>query len=423
MITILQKKPELLAPCGDLEKLKVAVAYGADAVYFGGAAFSLRAKAKNFSIEEMAEAVNIAHDNKVKAYITCNVFARNEDIEQLPEYLLKLYEIGADALIISDPGVFLTARQVVPQMEIHISTQANVTNFKSVEFWQSQGAKRIILARELSLREISQLREKISPDVYLESFVHGAMCMSYSGRCLLSNYLNGRDSNRGNCSQPCRYKYHLAEETRPGEYYPVYEDEKGTYIFNSKDLCMIEHLPELVSSGIDSFKIEGRMKTAYYVAGVVKAYREAIDDLFADRELYESKKHSYMQELLKTSHRHYTTGFYFGDGNNSSMQIYENSSYVRGSDFVGIVIANGENGLTLVEQRNKFVVGEELEIISPKGFFKQEIAEMYNEEGEKITEAPHPQQKIWLKLNNPVAPLDMIRRNTSEKIQVNNFQN
>ncbi|MFI3231408.1 MAG: U32 family peptidase [bacterium] len=419
------KKIELLAPAGDLEKLKVAVLFGADAVYLGGNAFGLRAKAKNFSIPEMAQGVEFAHSHNAKVYVTCNIFAHNIDIsnERLEQYLLELQEINVDGVIVADPGVFSIVREVVPNMEIHISTQSNTTNYQTAKFWKSLGASRVVMAREMSFYEIKTLSEK-APDIEIEAFVHGAMCMAYSGRCLLSNYLTNRDANRGACAQSCRWKYKLVEETRPNEHFPIEEDERGTYIFNSKDLCMIDYVPDLIDSGIYSFKIEGRIKTAYYVGAVVKAYREAIDDYLKDPELYNSKKEYYLEELKKSSYRGYTTGFFLGKPDSES-QIYTSNSYVRMYDFSGIVLEyDPTTSIAIIEQRNKFVKGEEVEFLTIKDpmtgesreNFKQVVTEMYDEDGNPLEEAPHPQQIIKLKVDKPVVPFDMMRKESDNPI-------
>lgn len=404
------KKPELLAPAGDLEKLKIAVIYGADAVYIGGQSFGLRAKAKNFDHDSMKEGIEFAHAHGVKVYVTANIYAHNEDFAGMKEFFLEVEELGADALIISDPGIFSVARRTVPNMEIHISTQANNTNYMSAMFWKDLGASRVVVARELSLSEINEIFKNVV-DIEIEAFVHGAMCISYSGRCLLSNYMTERDANRGGCSQACRWKYHLVEENRPGEYLPVYEDDRGTYIFNSKDLCMITNIGDLVESGISSFKIEGRMKTPYYVGTVVKAYREAIDDYFEDTDLYESKKQFYFDEVQKNSHRHFSTGFYYGKTDETN-QVYESSSYIRMFDFVGIVLEyDTDTGFVTVEQRNKFSVGDTIEFFLAKGEnFSLQILEMYSENNEQILEAPHPQQIIKLKVDRPLNKFDMLRK-------------
>ena len=325
-----RKKPELLVPASSLEVLKTAVRFGADAVYIGGEAFGLRAKAKNFSMEDMAEGIAFAHRHRVKVYVTANILAHNDDLESAEEYFRELRDMKpfpADALIISDPGMFVLAKRVWPQVEIHISTQANNTNYGTYLFWWAQGAKRVVSARELSLKEIREIREHIPAEMEIESFVHGAMCISYSGRCLLSNYFTGRDANQGACTHPCRWKYAVVEETRPGEYMPVYENERGTFLFNAKDLCMIEHIPELLEAGIDSLKIEGRMKTALYVAVVARTYRRAIDDYLEDEEKYRKNMDWYRAEIAKCTYRQFSTGFYFGKPDENS-QIYDNSTYV-----------------------------------------------------------------------------------------------
>ncbi len=406
-------KPELLAPAGDLEKLKIAVLYGADAVYIGGEAYGLRAKAKNFGLETMAEGIQFAHDHGAKVYITANIFAHNADFEGMAEYFKAVEKIGADALIISDLGVFSVARQAVPNMEIHVSTQANNTNYMSATMWYQLGAKRVVVARELSFQEVKQIREKIPEDMDIEAFVHGAMCISYSGRCLLSNYLSGRDANKGACSHPCRWKYHLVEETRPGEYMPIEENERGTYIYNSKDLCMIEHIPDIIESGIMSLKIEGRMKTPFYVGTVVKAYRQAIDDYLTSPALYREKLPQYIEEVSKASHRDYTEGFYYQkpDGN---QQIYNSNTYIRGFDFVGMVQEDSdpETGIAIVEQRNKFSVGDTIEVMPAKGeAFTMTVSKMWDGEGNQLESAPHPQQILQILFEKPVKKYDMLRKN------------
>ena len=404
-------KPELLAPAGDLEKLKIAVLYGADAVYIGGEAYSLRAKAKNFDHETMAEGIRFAHEHGAKVYVTANIFAHNADFEGMAEYFKEIYELGADAVLISDLGVFAVAREAAPDLEIHVSTQANNTNYQSARMWYRLGARRVVVARELSLREIREIRENIPEDMEIEAFVHGAMCISYSGRCLLSNYLSGRDSNTGACAHPCRWKYHLVEETRPGEYMPVEENERGTYIYNSKDLCMIDHIPDLIDAGVVSLKIEGRMKTPFYVGTVIKAYRRAIDDYFQNPELYEKNREYYLEEVSKASHRDYTTAFYYGkpDGN---QQVYTNNSYIRPFDFIGVVMEDSnEDGYAWIEQRNKFSVGEEIEVMPAKGeSFSMTVTEIWNEEGEAVESAPHPQQRLRVKFAQPVHAFDMMRK-------------
>ncbi|HIE5423509.1 TPA: peptidase U32 family protein [Clostridium botulinum] len=403
------KKPELLAPAGNLEKLKTAINFGADAVYLGGSKLNLRAFADNFTDDELQEGIKYAHDRGKKVHVTINVFPRNEDFNGLEEYLKKLYEFNVDAIIVSDPGIIMTARETVPNLEIHLSTQANTVNFKTINFWYKQGVKRTVLARELTLEEIKTIREKIEKDCQLEAFVHGSMCMSYSGRCLLSNYMTGRDSNRGACAQPCRYKYYLMEEKREGEYFPILEDDKGTYIMNSKDMCMIEHIPELVQSGIDSFKIEGRMKSSFYVATVVKAYREAIDAYFEDSENYTFKER-WMDYLKKASHRAYFTGFYFNDPNK---QLHESSSYIRTCDIVGIVKEfNEETMEAIVEQRNKLLDGDELEVLRPEGpIFKINITNMRDKNDKKIDSAPSAQMVFKVNTDKSLKENDILIKN------------
>jgi Collagenase and related proteases len=404
------KKVELLAPAGNLEKLKMAIMYGADAVYIGGQRFGLRASADNFSLEDIKEGLTFAHQRECKVYVTVNIIPHNEDLVGLPEYIKQLQELGIDAVIVSDPGIFDIVRESAPNMEVHISTQANNTNYASAMFWYRHGAKRIVTARELSLEEISEIKAKTPDDLDIEAFIHGAMCISYSGRCLLSNYMTGRDSNRGACSHPCRWKYHLVEEKRPGEYIPVYEDERGTYIFNSKDLCMIEHIPELVKSGIYSFKIEGRMKSSFYVATVVSAYRQAIDAYLADPNNY-SFNPEWLSELSKASHREYTTGFYFNKTTGAD-QIYNTSSYIREYDFVGMVLEYDKTtGIAKIEQRNRMIVGDEIEVVSPrKGYFTQTIEWMENEERESIRTAPHAQMIVYMPIKQGVGQYTMLRR-------------
>ena len=360
------RKTELLIPAGSLDVLKTAVIYGADAVYLGGEAFGLRAKAKNFTNEEIMEGIKFAHDHGVKVYITANILAHNDDLPGVEAYFEELKTIRPDALIISDPGVFTIAKRVLPDMEIHISTQANNTNYGTYLFWHELGAKRVVSARELSLKEIKEIRAHIPEDMEIESFIHGAMCISYSGRCLLSNFFTGRDANQGACTHPCRWKYSVVEETRPGEYMPVYENERGTYIFNSKDLCMIEHVPEMIDAGIDSFKIEGRMKTALYVATVARTYRKAIDDYLEDPEKYKANMEWYKEEIGKCTYREFTTGFYFGKPT-SETQIYDSNTYVKNYIYLGTVEERDARGFAKIEQKNKFSVGETIEIMKPDG--------------------------------------------------------
>ena len=392
------KHPELLIPASSLEVLKTAVMFGADAVYIGGEAFGLRAKAKNFSMEEIREGIAFAHTHDVKVYITANILAHNGDLSGVRAYFEELKEIRPDALIISDPGVFMIAREVCPEIDIHISTQANNTNYGTYQFWHQLGARRVVTARELSMAELKEIREKAPADLEMETFIHGAMCISYSGRCLLSNYFTGRDANRGACTHPCRWKYAIVEETRPGEYMPVYENERGTYIFNSKDLCMIEHIPELIDSGIDSFKIEGRMKTALYVATVARTYRKAIDDYLESPELYRENMDWYLDQISNCTYRQFTTGFFFGKPDESA-QIYDNNTYVKEYTYLGIIGECTADGLYRIEQRNKFSVGEQIEIMKPDGRnIPAVVRRIVDEEGQEMQSAPHPKQVLYIEL-------------------------
>lgn len=405
-----ERKVELLVPAGSLEVLKVAVDYGADAVYIGGQAYGLRAKADNFSIEEMKKAVKYAHAKNAKVYVTANIFAHNYDIEGMKAYFEQLKDTGVDAVLVSDPGIFMLAKEIMPDMELHISTQANNTNYLTYNFWYNMGAKRVVTARELSLVEIKQIREHIPEDMEIESFMHGAMCISYSGRCLLSSYFTGRDANRGACTHPCRWKYHIVEETRPGEYMPVNEDDRGTYIFNSKDLCMIEHIPEMIDAGIDSFKIEGRMKTALYVATVARTYRKAIDDYMESPELYRSNMEYYKSEIAKCTYRQFTTGFYFGKTDQDS-QIYDNNTYIKNCTYIGNVQEVTEDGLVAFEQKNKFSVGEEIECMNFDGTNTVcLVEEIYNDRMEPMESAPHPKMQLYVKLDRPVSAGMILRR-------------
>lgn len=405
---------ELLIPASSLEVLKTAVIFGADAVYIGGEAFGLRAKAKNFSMEEMKEGIAFAHVHDVKVYVTANILAHNDDLEGVREYFEELRAIKPDALIIADPGVFEIAKEVCPEIERHISTQANNTNYATYNFWYRQGASRVVSARELSLKEIKEIRERIPEDLEIETFVHGAMCISYSGRCLLSNYFTGRDANQGACTHPCRWKYAVVEEKRPGEYLPVYENERGTYIFNSKDLCMIEHIPELIDAGIDSFKIEGRMKTALYVATVARTYRKAIDDYQKDPELYKKNMPWYLDQISNCTYRQFTTGFFFGKPDHET-QIYDNNTYIREYTYLGIVGAV-ENGLARIEQRNKFSVGETIEIMKPDGSnVEAKVLRILNEDGEEQESAPHSKQVLHVELSETPAQYDLLRRQEEDK--------
>lgn len=403
------ERAELLVPAGSLDVLKVAVDYGADAVYIGGQAYGLRAKADNFSVEEMKEGARYAHEHNAKVYVTANIYAHNYDIEGIKRYFYELKDTGVDAVLVSDPGIFTLAREIMPDMELHISTQANNTNYLTYNFWYKLGAKRVVTARELSLVEIKGIRDNIPPDMEIESFMHGAMCISYSGRCLLSNYFTGRDANKGACTHPCRWKYHIVEETRPGEYLPVDEDERGTYIFNSKDLCMIEYIPEMIAAGINSFKIEGRMKTALYVATVARTYRKALDDYYESEEKYRANIDYYKAEIAKCTYRQFTTGFYFGKPT-SEMQIYDNNTYLKNYTYIGTV-RDVKDGYLYFEQKNKFSVGEELEVM---GFDGSNIIcralQIFDEDGNSMDSAPHPKQKLKVRVDADILPGMIIRR-------------
>jgi len=404
-----RKKPELLIPASSLEVLKTAVMFGADAVYIGGEAFGLRAKAKNFSPEDMKAGIAFAHEHNVKVYVTANILAHNSDLEGAAEYFKELNELKPDALIIADPGMFLLAKEHCPGMELHISTQANNTNYQTYLFWWQQGAKRVVSARELSLAEIREIRDHIPEEMEIESFIHGAMCISYSGRCLLSNYFTGRDANQGACTHPCRWKYAVVEETRPGEYMPVYENERGTYIFNSKDLCMIEYIPEIAAAGIDSLKIEGRMKTALYVAAVARTYRKAIDDFFDSEETYRKNMDWYREEISKCTYRQFTTGFYFGKPSEET-QIYDSNTYINEYVYLGIAEEITEEGMVRIEQKNKFCVGDTIEIMKPDGRnIETKVEAMFDEKGTAVDSAPHPQQVLFLQLSEACEKYDLLR--------------
>lgn len=405
------RKTELLIPAGSLEVLKTAVIFGADAVYIGGEAFSLRAKAKNFSLSEMEEGIRFAHERNVKVYVTANIFAHHRDIEEAGRYFEELcgMEEKPDALIISDPGLFSVAREVCPEMEIHISTQANNTNYKTYTFWHELGAKRAVCARELCLSEIKEIRAHIPEEMEIEAFVHGAMCISYSGRCLLSNYMTGRDANRGACTHPCRWKYAVVEESRPGEYLPVYENDRGTFLFNSGDLCMIEHIPELIDAGIDSFKIEGRMKAALYVATVARTYRRAIDDCLKSEEIYRGNMEWYKREIGKCTYRQFTTGFYFGKPGRES-QIYDSSTYQSEAVYLGMIEGTDGRGYARLEQKNKFCAGDLIEIMKPDGRnIPVTVEAMEDEEGNPMESCPHARQKLSVKLSVVPEKYDLLR--------------
>lgn len=405
-----REKPELLIPASSLEVLKVAINYGADAVYIGGEMFGLRAKAKNFSKEDMIEGVKYAHQFGKKVYITANITAHNRDLEGVAEYFEEMKDINPDALIISDPGVFDIAREVIPDMELHISTQANNVNYRTYLFWKRMGAARVVSARELSLKEIGEIRKNIPDDLEIETFIHGAMCMSYSGRCLLSNYFTGRDANLGACTHPCRWKYHIVEETRPGEYMPIFENDRGTYIFNSKDLCMIEHIPEIIEAGIDSLKVEGRMKTALYVAAVARTYRKAIDDYYISEETYRKNIPYYKEEIAKCTYRQFTTGFFFGP-TTSETQIYDSNTYVKEYTYLGIIQGKNEAGMYGLEQRNKFSVGDTIEIMKPNGEnIMATVQRITDEEGTMMDSCPHPKQQIYVDFGIELNDFDLLRR-------------
>ncbi len=408
------KKPEILAPAGNIDIMKTAFEYGADAAYLGGELYGLRAGADNFTIKDIEDAINYAHERGKRIYITANITAHNRDLKGVKEYFTQLNDIKPDALIISDPGVFMMAKEYCPSAEIHVSTQSNNVNYDTFKFWGNLGATRVVTARELSIKEIGQIRENIPEEMEIETFVHGAMCISYSGRCLLSNFLTGRDANLGACTHPCRWKYYLMEETREGEYFPVFENDRGTYIFNSKDLCMIEHIPDLVKAGINSFKIEGRMKTELYVATVTGIYRKALDDYFESEELYNENKQYYMDEINKSTNRRFTTGFFYGKPSQEA-QIYDNSTYVKGSVYLGR-ISEVRDGYGIFEQKNKFSTGDELEVLHPDGTFTEStVVEMRDEYDNVIESCPHPKKEIKIKLDTELKVYD-IMRSKGEKI-------
>lgn len=408
------KRPEILAPASSLEVLKTAIQYGADAVYIGGEAYGLRAKAKNFSMEDMKEGIAFAHERGKKVYVTANITAHDGDLEGVEQYFEELKEIHPDALIISDPGVFTIAREICPEIDIHISTQANNVNYRTFRFWKNQGATRVVTARELSIKEIAEIDKNIPEDLEIETFVHGAMCISYSGRCLLSNYFTGRDANQGACTHPCRWRYHLVEETRPGEHLPVEENERGTYIFNSKDLCMIEHIPELVQAGVDSFKIEGRMKTALYVAVVARTYSQALSDYMESEELYKSRIPYYKEEIAKCTYRQFTTGFFFGKPTHET-QIYDSNTYRKEYNYLGLIDEVDDQGKVHFSQKNKFMTGDTIELMVPSGENRQaKVLRMWNQYGEETDSCPHPGEAITMELDTEAAPHWIMRQKVEE---------
>lgn len=412
------RKIELLVPASSLEVLKIAVIFGADAVYIGGEAFGLRAKAKNFTLEEMAEGIAFAHEHNVKVYVTANILAHNYDLDGVRKYFQELNDMKPyrpDGLIIADPAIFMLAKEICPEIEHHISTQANNTNYGTFKFWYEMGAKRVVTARELSLREIKEIRENIPEDMDIETFIHGAMCISYSGRCLLSNYFTGRDANKGACTHPCRWKYSVMEEKRPGEYFPVYENERGTYIFNSKDLCMIEHIPDLIDAGIDSYKIEGRMKTALYVATVARTYRKAINDYLESPEKYQENMPWYLDQISNCTYRQFTTGFFYGKPSEET-QIYDNNTYEKGYTYLGIVGPANEDGMYRIEQRNKFSVGETIEVMKPNGDnIEVVVKRLVDEKGQEMESCPHPQQVFYVDLGMELDEYDILRRQEEDR--------
>ena len=408
------KRPEILSPAGDLERLKFAVLYGADAVYVGATEFGMRSAPKNFTMEQLAEGVRFAHARGRRVYLTLNTVPTNEEIARMPDFMRRARETGVDAFIVADLGVLAMAKHIAPEMELHVSTQAGIANYAAASAAYDLGAKRVVLARELSLNDIAVIRDNTPPELELEAFVHGAMCMSHSGRCLLSNFMVGRDANRGNCAQPCRWKYAVVEESRPGEYLPVYENERGTYIFNSKDLCMIEHIPDLLDAGIDSYKIEGRMKTALYVATVARTYRKAIDDYLESPKKYEENMEWYRDQISNCTYRQFTTGFFYGKPDHES-QIYDSNTYVKEYTYLGIVGEKNEKSRYAIEQRNKFSVGEEIEVMKPDGEnVCVTVKGIWDDEGNQMESAPHPKQKLWIDLGVELDRFDILRRKEME---------
>ncbi len=410
MREIRRKKPELLIPANNLESLKIAVIYGADAVYVGGEAYGLRAKARNLSMDDLREGISFAHKYGVKVYVTANILAHNQDLEGVRAYFQELKEIQPDALIISDPGIYDIACEICPKIERHISTQANNTNYGTYLFWHRMGAKRVVSARELSLEEIREIRGKIPADMEIESFIHGAMCISYSGRCLLSNYFTGRDANQGACTHPCRWKYAVVEEQRPGEYLPVYENDRGTYLFNSKDLCMIEHMDDLLEAGIDSLKVEGRMRAALYVATAARTYRKAIDDCMESVEKYQANMDWYREQIACCTYRQFTTGFFYGKPDEHT-QIYEDNTYAKGYTYLGYVESVDSQGRGRITQKNKFSVGDAIEIMKPDGSNRSAVVqELLDEEGNRRESAPHSREILYVRLDEDLDPYDILRR-------------
>ena len=399
---MMRRKPELLCPAGDWERLNMAVRYGADAVYLAGSSFGMRAFAGNFDDDALRRAVAFAHAHGVKAHVTVNTMPRSEEVDKLPAHLELLNDAGVDALIVADLGAFTLAGKYAPRCERHISTQQSIANYASAQAWYDLGAKRVVLARELSLDEVREIRRRVSPELEIETFAHGAMCVSYSGRCLLSNYMTGRDSNRGACAQPCRYQYALMEEKRPGEYFPVFEDEQGTYIMNSRDMCMIDHLDDLMDAGVDCIKIEGRAKSAYYAAIVTGAYRHVLDDVWAGRPV----DPVWRDEVEHVSHRHYSTGFFYGYPG----QYYESSRYIRDWQICAVVTDCDENGLATLSLRNKFSVGDEVEIVGPDCKpFTITVPQMYSEEGEMLDCPRTPQMVFTMQLPKQVPAYSFVR--------------
>lgn len=409
------KRPEILSPAGDFEKMQYAIAYGADAVYMAGDRFGMRAAAGNFHDEQLYTGIKYAHDRQVKCYITANIMPSNAQVKELPAYLELLQDAGADALIVADVGVIAMAKKYAPKVPLHISTQTSILNYEAANFWADLGAARIVLARELSLTDIAEIRAKTPKELEIEAFVHGAMCISYSGRCLISQYLTGRDANRGQCAQPCRWQYHLVEEKRPNEYFPVEEDACGTYLYNSKDMCMIEHIPELIEAGIDSFKIEGRAKTAYYAAGITGAYRGAVDAYLASPENF-TLPDNIRQEIGKVSHRNYYTGFYFDTP--ECGQYYEDSHYIRDWEVTGLLQECDSDGNAVFTLKNRFFRGAKLELLQPNTSpYAFTATEFYDDDGNLLEVAHHPEMHVHIKFPFAVQPFALLRRQTIDKNQ------